>query len=257
VNELAVHLRKHALQSGTPTSLKRIEFVNALNKHPSFEKCDPRELSVLYGVFDPVKRNVVQFVEVLASFVVLLNEKDDSDTKLGQLWDLYDSYGNDKSQFEKAFACLVTVCSCDKEYQTTTEYFKSYLRPTCYRASILQGNRNGTRESDEDGDGDFPSPKKTPGLSVQPAYNITESYLNKETFISAVKQCAFVSQHFSNLLGDRLTTFYGKDTRAEGREKELLEKQRNNKFKWMQQGNITKTFGDRKKHDLGFSKVET
>ena len=228
IDSLGVHLYSAAMKVGTPTSMKRIELCQALSRFPSFEKCDMRELSTLYGVFDPTKRNCVQFVEMLAAFSVLVNEKEDCEAKLGRLWDLYERYGNDKSQFDKALACLSSVCGSDVDSKTTNEFFKAYFRPSCYRMSILH-----TKPHALDSDEGAPSPKKIPGLSVQPAYNITESYLNKDSFISTVQQCNFVAQEFDRLLAARLVAMFGKDTRPVGRERELLEKAKNNKFKWM------------------------
>jgi len=246
VADMAVALRLRALKAGTPTTLARLDFMQAAATLKQFEGCEERVLSSLYGAFDHTKRNLVPLVDILMTFAILVAEKESTESKLGRLWDLVENYGNDKSQFEKALACLMAVCASDTDREQTVEYFKSFFRPACYRRSVLVGKGDGASafassasgpgSSDEEKGGEAPpSPKKVPGLSVQPAYNITDNFLSKDSFLSIAKDCTMVWGLFDKLLGQRLIDHFGSDTRASSRELELDKlRSRKARFKWMQ-----------------------
>lgn len=257
MEDLSRELRAAAFKAGTPTALGRVDFIKALSGVAAFNDCETKQLSIFYSVFDPVKRNVVQYVELLCSFAVLLNEKDDNRTKLGTLWDLLETFGNDRSQFEKAKAALTSVCASDAERHQMDELFKAYFRPLCYRLAILPrgsalasgkamlgsglegdgegggGSGGGGRDAEE-----LPSPKKAPGLAIPPAYNITDNYLTKQTFVNNVHECFILLTYFDKLLGERLVEFSGKDGRPSAEERARnaarVSKKAGAAFKWMQ-----------------------
>lgn len=243
MEDLGRELRSAAIKAGTPTALGRVDFIKALSGVAAFNDCETKQLSILYSVFDPVKRNVVQFVDLLCSFAVLLNEKDDNRTKLGTLWDLLDTFGNDRSQFEKANSALASVCASDAERHQMDELFKGYFRPLCYRLAILPRSAAGAGkamlgsglEGDGEGGGaDPPSPKKAPGLSIPPAYNITDEYLTRQTFVDNVHECLMLLTYFDRLLGERLVEFTGKDPRPSAQEREReARSSKKPTFKWM------------------------
>ena len=246
MDDLAKELRAAAMKAGTQTSLKRVDFMRALSRVPALEGVEPKQLSILYSVYDPVKKNVVQFVDLLCSFAVLLNEKDSNDKKLADLWWLMENYGNDRSPFEKALSVLCSVCSSDEERHKMSEFFKAYFRPLCYRLAILPstgigagrggvGAMGGLGDGPEEREGGvLASPKKVPGLSVPPAYNITDNYLTRETFIANTNSCVMLIGLFDKLLGERLVDFIGTDPRPSAQERErMLARSNREKFKWM------------------------
>lgn len=227
VDDFALQLRKEAMKAGTATSLKRPEFMRAAGKVSVFEGFESKSLSMLYNAFDRTRRNVVQYVNILAAYTVLIRETEDTDTKLARLWDLMETYGNDKSQLEKALSCLTVVCANEKEHADMVELFKAQFRPTCYRQSIQTTSADFGQDSDHDAG----SPKKKPGLSAQPAYNIVDNYMTVETFVKTVQASPFVSNLFDRLLGERLISFYGKDPRP--KQKNQPQERKGAKFKWM------------------------
>ena len=95
--ELAIKLKQEATKTGAATILKRADFMQAVARVPVFEGFDMNLFNAVYGVFDPLKKNIVRFVEIVKSIAVIDKFEDTAEEKLMGLWDINMEYGQDMS----------------------------------------------------------------------------------------------------------------------------------------------------------------
>jgi hypothetical protein len=222
IYETAHRLRADATLTGASTILKRADFMQAISKIHSYEGFDMKLFNAVYGVFDPLKKNIVRFVEIIKSMAVIDKFEDTSEEKLMTLWDLNMEFGQDMSPFDVAATCLYNVCGSDAEHAEMKRLFSHEFRPTCYRKSINASKIPGGSSQAERPDGmpegnpddpnnqaTSPIMKKNQVMSALPAYNIIDNYLTRYTFVDVVRNCPGLYAHFDECLDARLAHCYG------------------------------------------------
>ena len=204
--ELAMKLKLEAAKTGAATILKRADFMLAISHMPVFEGFDMKLFNAVYGVFDPLKKNIVRFVEIIKSIAVIDKFEDTAEEKLMTLWDINMEYGQDMSPFDIAVMCLCNVCGSDADYSKMKGLFKTQFRPTCYRMSINASKVPGSNEAgptspqnaEKEARQDPNSPsaqqpqsilKTDQVMSAMPAYNIIDNFLNRYSFVKVVRAC--------------------------------------------------------------------
>ena len=227
--EIANRIHANSTRLGAATIVNRSNFVNILASVPALDGFDTKLFSAIFGVFDPLKKNSVRFVEVIKSLALLDNFEYSTEEKLAALWDINMTYGQDMSPFDMALTILTTACGCDADSNEINALFLSLFKPACYRISIASEKIPGIASSDVDdlenmGGGDCsasPIVKSDQVMSALPAYNIINDFLNQRTFVNVVKSCSPLFKKFEECLDARLQSCYGKETvRPKGGEEE-------------------------------------
>jgi len=136
-------------------------------------------------------------------------------------------YGQDMSPFDMALTILNNVCGSDQDSAEIKSLFKNQFKPTCYRISITEEKIPGFSKSSEmdmsvsddmpEGMEGMGSPilKKDQVMSAMPAYNISNDFLNRYTFVRVVKTCQPLYKLFENCLDARLRQCYGNERAKE------------------------------------------
>ena len=220
--EIASRIRADSTRLGAATIVNRSNFVNILASVPALEGFDTTLFSAIYGVFDPLKKNSIRYVEVIKSLALLDNFEYSTEEKLAVLWDINMTYGQDMSPFDMALTILTTVCGCDADSAVINKLFTTLFKPACYRTSIANEKIPGMASSDADDlekgmEGDAsstasPIVKQDQVMSALPAYNIINDFLNQRTFVTVVKSCPPLFKKFEECLDARLQACYGKET---------------------------------------------
>jgi hypothetical protein len=204
IRTIALKLKMEAKSLGQPTMLPRIQFIKTMGTISYFEHVQPKQLSLLYSVFDPMKKNYFRFIDFLIGFTLLENEKDDAVTKLSKVWKLNEEFGLDRSVMELALHCLTSAVASDAELAEIESEFASSFRSACYQNVILHKN---VGNADEGGEKNYDSISGT-------AYNICDNFLNRNTFLETLKKkCSKLLEIYDKQLSARLTQYYGKDSR--------------------------------------------
>jgi len=136
IRSIAKALRAAAMRNGSETSLRRIDFINACQEISYFEEVTPKQLSLLYSLFDPMKRNVMRFVEFVGLLTVLDSPEQLPEEKIRSLWNLHQEFGLDRNIFdivtEILSCCAISVPDC----HLIEKYFAEEFRPNCYQQAI-------------------------------------------------------------------------------------------------------------------------
>ena len=210
LRDIAIQLHMDATKLGASTVLKRVDFVGAIAKIPFFESFDMKLFSAVYGVFDPLKKNIVRYVELIKCLAVLDNFDNTNEEKLLALWDVNMEFGQDMSPFDIAMTCLTCICGCDADAAEVKELFKVQFRPACYKMSILEENTpTMPQEGEEEGLASTPILKKNQVMSAMPAFNIIDNFLTRYTFVQVVRACPLMYALFDRLLDERLNQCFG------------------------------------------------
>jgi len=222
IREMAGAMRAEASRLGASTILRRSDFVNIVTGVAAFEGFDIKLFSAVYGVFDPLKKNIMRFVELIKSFALLDNFEFTTDEKLQNLWDLNMEYGQDMSPFDIALTCLCNVCASDQDSDDIKRLFKQMFKPACYRVSISEEKIPGMHSQGASGGDHAETPilKTDQVMSAMPAYNIINNFLNRDTFIKVLHQCPELWKKFDSCLDARLVSCFGS-----GRVKEVVKGQ--------------------------------
>ncbi|CAE7657471.1 unnamed protein product [Symbiodinium microadriaticum] len=145
--DFAEILRREAFSHGQKAALLRAHFIKAMSSTEVFEHLLPKQMSLLFSVFDPLKKSTILFVDVISAFYVLdapLKYKDDEIALLLDLWRLYDYYGDDQQPSVVVEAVLCTCCGSVEDHKEIQRLFKDSFRPALYRMAI-----KGTASSQE------------------------------------------------------------------------------------------------------------
>ena len=137
--DFAETLRREAFSHGQKAVLLRAHFIKAMSATEVFEHLLPKQMSLLFSVYDPLKKSMVRFVDVIAAFYVLdapQKYKDDDVALLLDLWRLYDYYGDDQQPSVVAESVLCTCCGSTEEHKEMQRLFKESFRPALYRSAI-------------------------------------------------------------------------------------------------------------------------
>jgi len=296
IQKIGDAMHQAALKNGSETALKRIHFVQACQVISFFEDVSSRQVSQLYSLFDPMKRDMMRYVEFLLLLHVLDHPEHDALSKIRTLWRCCQAYGLDRNIFDTALEILTCCAGSLQDVAAIEEYFKIEFRKKCYEFAIMKNttNNNGNSnnnthnklgnselsnsggsvaslsksvnntsspvrpstftasssltgsggkrnpslaESDDEREGLNQSFSATATSSknsfIQHQYNISQSYLNENSFIAVLEVCPLLVETFNSQLSLRLQQCYGIDERL----KELEEKEfiptENLDFSWI------------------------
>lgn len=214
IKDIAVTLRLEATKIGTPFTLKRAEFVSALLKMSFFETVPPQQFGMLFTAFDPAKKNVIAFVDIFSSLVILDNPKDSVIEKLTSIFKIRRDFGLNQGPFELALSTLLCCCASDTDRKLIETLFISEFRPAAYKSSINEVGKAVVLFGDEKKD-DKTTDEPESSSSIRPPYNICSKYMDNLTFLIIMKQCTNLLKAFEDQLSQRLIYCYGKDPRVE------------------------------------------
>ena len=136
IRKIAKHLRATAMRNGSETSLRRIDFINACQEITYFDEITSKQLSLLYSLFDPMKRNVMRFVEFIGLLTVLDMPELLPEDKIRTLWHVYYEFGLDRNIFDLVFEILTTCAHSVNDVSVIERYFAEEFRTKCYELSI-------------------------------------------------------------------------------------------------------------------------
>lgn len=143
--EFAEVLRKEALLHGNKSILLRSHFIHAILTTELFEHLNPKQISLLFSVYDPYKKSMVSFVHIVAAFTVLNHTFKSRDshaatqhilTLLTDLWRLYEIYGDEQQPMERVECIFTTCCGSIQDYQAMMKLIKENFRPKLYNLAI-------------------------------------------------------------------------------------------------------------------------
>jgi hypothetical protein len=249
IKEVGNALRRQAKISNTPTTVTRVQFITSLSRMHCFDMLNDKNHSAVYSVFDPLKHNCVRFVEVVLALAIFDHPLQTAQEKLAYLWQIATEFGNDEPPIAIALAVLTCCAANDAERKKVELKFKTDLKPYLYKMAVERGSTKGPDTSAEvaelfQGTGGAlpkssnaskattvtPNPYHNAAANLYPP-NITDHYLNEETFVEAVEACEALRALFDEHLSARLVALYGKDARYEVEEEE--EQQQRRDFSWI------------------------
>jgi hypothetical protein len=156
IRSIAKALRAAAMQNGSETSLRRMDFINACQNITYFEEVSAKQLSLLYSLFDPMKRNVMRYVEFIGLLTVLDMPEKLPEDKLQSLWKVHFEFGLDRNIFDIVLEIL-SCCTISVPDVTAIEnLFAEQFRPICYEmamggAKYYNNSRPASQSSDMGG----------------------------------------------------------------------------------------------------------
>eukprot|EP01032_Pedospumella_encystans_P022485 gene22485-25478_t len=139
IRSIAKALRAAAMRNGSETSLRRIDFINACQDISYFDEVTSKQLSLLYSLFDPMKRNVMRYVEFVGLLTVLDMPEQMPDAKIRSLWLLHQEFGLDRNLFDIVTEILSCCASSVPDCHLIEKYFAEEFRPQCYEQAVTGG----------------------------------------------------------------------------------------------------------------------
>jgi len=136
IRSIAKSLRRSAMRNGSETSMRRIDFIQACQHISYFEEVTPKQLSLLYSLFDPMKKNSMRFVELVGLLAVLDCPDQLPYEKLQYLWKIHYEFGLDRNIFDIVLEILSCCAYSVRDLLLIEDLFKSEFRPKCYELSI-------------------------------------------------------------------------------------------------------------------------
>lgn len=136
IRSIAKSLRAAAMRNGSETSLRRIDFINACQEIVYFDEVSPKQLSLLYSLFDPMKRNVMRFVEFVGLLTVLDMPELLPEEKLRALWLVHYEFGLDRNIFDIVLEILTCCANSVADVSAIEKLFAEEFRAKCYELSI-------------------------------------------------------------------------------------------------------------------------
>lgn len=231
VDKIARFWQQYALKGGSETSMRRADFVLACSRISFFEDISSKQISQLYSLFDPDRKNSMRYVEILLMFVVLDRPQDSIFQKVRMLWSYASQFGLDRSLFDVALGAFSAFAGSRKELQTVEELFKSEFRPQCYEYCVtgkvekincaeLLPSRTATPLGSNSVEDNISPEKERSTVSKMPVssyvkhqYNICESQLNADSIEEILQACPALLKEMDRQLSERLLACYGKDDR--------------------------------------------
>lgn len=122
---------------GSETSLRRADFVTATAKHTLFEDVSSRQMSQLYSTFDPNKKNLVRYVELLLRWRVLAVPEMHLLEKLQLLWDVSSRYGSDRAVLDRVLDVLCVCCGSAEDVREVESWVDAEFKSHCYELAVL------------------------------------------------------------------------------------------------------------------------
>jgi hypothetical protein len=136
IRSIAKALRAAAMRNGSETSLRRIDFIQACQDISFFEEVTPKQLSLLYSLFDPMKRNVMRFVEFIGMLTALDMPELFPEDKLRVLWMVHNEFGLDRNMFDIVLEILTCCAISVADANQIEKLFAEEFRSACYEMSI-------------------------------------------------------------------------------------------------------------------------
>jgi hypothetical protein len=249
IMEFAEVLRKEALSHGQKASLLRHHFIRAMSTTELFEHLNPKQMSLLFSVFDPFKKSTVSFIQIVAAFTVLnqshrYREGGNSNQQtalLLDLWRLYEIYGEDQQPMDRTESVLCSCCGSAEDQKEILRLIKNVLRPVLYKIAVKSNQvpdelpsvvfagrseatggapvgvrgKKGSRSSANagQGGGSDGAAEKKKHLLIRPVYNIYDTHFDDNLFRRLMSLCPELVTEFNRQLTQRLVLCYGKDPR--------------------------------------------
>jgi len=265
IRVIAKTLRKAAMRNGSETSMRRIDFIQACEDISYFEEVSPKQLSVLYSLFDPMKKNNVRYVEIVGLLTALDLPSQLPYEKLHALWKIHHEFGLDRNIFDIVLECLSCCAYSVVDATLIEDLFKGEFRPRCYELAISGADHvqrpttapepptliaptpsrpsspGGTRQASAsyaDGklvvedDSDDEAHTVTKSMSVQPQYNICQAFFDEAAFMKVLYLCPKLVAAFDEQLGWRLVGCHGSDDRYKEVEEDSVVTE-NHDFSWI------------------------
>ena len=134
--KIANEMQAQALRSGSETMINRVDFISTCRSIHFFEDVSSKQLSIIYSVFDPMKRNAMRFVELISCLTLLDNIEHTACEKLKTLWKMQHTYGLDRNVFDIALDILCIARFNMEELMDVERLFKTQYRPKCYEHAL-------------------------------------------------------------------------------------------------------------------------
>jgi hypothetical protein len=238
--EFAEILRKEALAHGQKASLLRHHFIRAMSTTELFEHLNPKQMSLLFSVFDPFKKSSVSFIQIVAAFTVLNQSpkyRDNQTAVLMDLWRFYEIYGEEQQPMDRAECVLCTCCGSAEDQKEILRLIKEVLRPVLYKIAVKSnqvpaelppvaapsshipseiGLPSAARRVSGPPKGGVvfePPTEKKKHLLIRPVYNIYDTHFDDALFRRLMSLCPQLVTEFNRQLTQRLVLCYGKDPR--------------------------------------------
>lgn len=139
IRKIAKALRAAAMRNGSETSLRRIDFIEACQDISYFDEVTPKQLSLLYSLFDPMKRNVMRYVEFIGLLTALDMPELLPEDKLKRLWTVHYEFGLDRNIFDIVLEILTSCAHSVADYHAIEELFAEEFRAKCYELAMSGG----------------------------------------------------------------------------------------------------------------------
>lgn len=208
ISDLLSRLRATATKNGSQTSMSRADFIKTCNKIPCFEENTPKQLSLLYSIFDPMKKNCMRFAELGTALMILDNPSQPTDEKLRSLWNMNVQFGYDRNLFDVSFGIVTSFCSSNEDFFAVENAFKEEFRPKCYEMAIYDTGRSNNKyrittastERTQTASTDQPQAEEGNMVESVNASIVTDSDPKRENSVSVAsirnsrKQAIFVSK---------------------------------------------------------------
>jgi hypothetical protein len=136
IRDIGSKLRRDAIAAGSPTTLRRAEFINAIAKITFCDGIITQRAAMLFSVFDHLKKNTIRFVDILASWAALDRANDPAIDKLSYLWSIHEMYGDDVPPIDMALEVLLSCCASSQEKKEVEKLFRKEFRPVCYELAV-------------------------------------------------------------------------------------------------------------------------
>lgn len=136
IEKIAVALQQTAINNGSQTSLKRIEFLQAAVLMTYFEGISEKQLSQLYSIFDPMKKNSMRVIDFILTLLILDSPEALPIPKLQTLWQYITRFGLDRNILDLAFDVLSVCAGSYDDLQRMERLFRHEFRPKCYEFAV-------------------------------------------------------------------------------------------------------------------------
>lgn len=264
--ELALHetaqmLKAVAIKGGSETSVSRVQFINCCNHNSFFDDSTRKQWSIMFSLFDPMKKNSMRFVEFIAALKLLDEPEQSAAEKLAMLWDVYHEYGLDGTVLDLVQDALYSCCYSMEEMGTMEKIYKEEFRPICYSLSLQTLRSRSPSSCDPSTSTTSPGQEASPepesevlpnaihstdgvakkSMSFMPQYNVCDHFLNRSTFLDVLKKCPTLVSTFDKYLSHKICMIHGTDPRLKDNELELQKLSMVQDFKWIFAGHTGKT----------------
>jgi hypothetical protein len=136
IDKIASTLKQVAINNGSETSLNRLQFISTCSLISYFDGISEKQLSQLFSLFDPMKKNSIRFIEVLLPLIALDCPEAEPILKIQTLWRYINSYGLDRNIFDLCYDILTTCVGSIDDLTAIDKQFKEVFRPKAYDFAI-------------------------------------------------------------------------------------------------------------------------